>query len=470
MLNTPVYDWLSGLLFDTGIWIGLVALFSLTWTALFIYIDANTTRLWLIHSLQCLVQPNIIGSYQLGLRWLVRQTDDRLGSISNIAGWRKAYGICLPLAAIYTPAFFLIGYGLFGGAHDIGGRAVLPDGSIFQQLQTGLTIVLGILAIIWVKQREIGWQRRAARAGPSYPWLLRLLVAILLIAALNGLVFEGDIGLIDWVILLPIIFFAFMNKFAVAVAVAVAAAAAAVVAGGAVATLAGIFIVVTLVAVAFDFIFEVVFDFAGTATPSVTVIAFIAVAVAVAVAVAAAVAVGRAGMVAATSAGAVTGAGIFVLFLFSVVFPLSNSLFDLLSLQISRWWIQRIQGANGFARIVGESILDLTMALLLLLILAIALITLIKLTNAGFMAGNPNDPALINWRGHIELASLDPWGEGFMVSAMLFSTLFPTFIHLLVGLAAVIPRLLRTAPWLLQRLDDYQQAHEQQDERARCAG
>ena len=118
--------------------------------------------------------------------------------------------------------------------------------------------------------------------------------------------------------------------------------------------------------------------------------------------------------------------------IFLGLLPISNAPLDWLSLGLTRWLL-RIGRARGlFGWQVAMSFVDLACALLIMVVLA-------GLTSAMM--------ALINGVGDGPVLALEPLFEGFRdkpvdsrnlwIYLMLFSTLLPTLVHLLAGLAAL---------------------------------
>lgn len=160
------------------------------------------------------------------------------------------------------------------------------------------------------------------------------------------------------------------------------------------------------------------------------------------------------------------------LLLFFLILPLVNSLFDWLS-----WWATRALGRRllttlesvegGWRRagaaIAGHGLLDLAAAVVLLLIMAYALGLGFESYN-GFAVLSGGKPAFA-LEPMIQVAAAAPWHTGFWLSAMLFTTLLPTFGHgLMLAFSPLgycfIPG--RTCLELADELDNYQTAGEQQ--------
>lgn len=193
------------------------------------------------------------------------------------------------------------------------------------------------------------------------------------------------------------------------------------------------------------------------------------------------------GLIWAGGLGAMVGLGIFsltfanlpaeniaVLFLllFFLILPFANGFFDWLS-----WWATRVlgrrllglldQGQGGGQRalaIMEHGLIDLLATVALLLLMAYALAFGFEGYNelGLFQRGKPVLPDL---PARIDAAAADPWGVGFWLAAMLFTTLLPTFLHgvMLLGSLAgflFIPDSRRKK--LAEDLDGYDSAGDRQ--------
>ena len=197
----------------------------------------------------------------------------------------------------------------------------------------------------------------------------------------------------------------------------------------------------------------VVFSIIAVAGAVAGAVAF-SVAGAVAVAVAGAGAVAVAGAGAGAGAGAVAFASAFaglvsvlifaqindlpiVFFAFFFLFPLANSLMDWLSVSVTRRFIlawARNDGEMRIERYIVLSLVDFTIAIGCMLVLS-------ALFSLGFSVLNLfiEDPAQhVPWMDQMRDFQGDPFGAGFLVTGMLFSTLVPTVCHLVAGTAAAM--------------------------------
>ena len=120
-----------------------------------------------------------------------------------------------------------------------------------------------------------------------------------------------------------------------------------------------------------------------------------------------------------------------LLFLY-LLLPLTNALFDCISVKYSRYFSTRIAAGEG-ARMVSKHLLwDTALALLFFFGLLLALPPFIDGCNWLFSHIAPLLPP-IDWRELALQARDDPWGAGILVTLMLLSTLIPTLLHLLMA-------------------------------------
>ena len=121
-----------------------------------------------------------------------------------------------------------------------------------------------------------------------------------------------------------------------------------------------------------------------------------------------------------------------ILLLLYLLLPLTNALFDCVSVKYSRYFSTRIAAGEG-ARMVSKHLLwDTALAVLFFFGLLLALPPFIDGCNWLFSHIAPLLPP-IDWRELALQARDDPWGAGFLVTLMLLSTLIPTLLHLLMA-------------------------------------
>lgn len=162
---------------------------------------------------------------------------------------------------------------------------------------------------------------------------------------------------------------------------------------------------------------------------------------------------------------------VLLLLVFFLILPLANAVWDWLS-----WWATRALGArlvrvlepaqSGGERavaVLGHGLGDLAIALGLLLAMAFSLAFGFEAYDQ--VALRQTGVPAFNLRETVAAAAADPWGEGFWLTTMLLSTLFPTLLHALVLLGAplglvLIPTGVRLE--LAALLDGYDDAPDRQ--------
>jgi hypothetical protein len=117
------------------------------------------------------------------------------------------------------------------------------------------------------------------------------------------------------------------------------------------------------------------------------------------------------------------------MFLFFGLLPIVNALTDYASYAVTIWLVQQGLKTTGWAFLM--SLLDIIAALLLLTLLGVLLILVIAWANA--LAGVPLFPLAPLFAGLRQDPVAYLW-----VYAMLFSTLVPTLVHLVVGVFSMI--------------------------------
>lgn len=132
-----------------------------------------------------------------------------------------------------------------------------------------------------------------------------------------------------------------------------------------------------------------------------------------------------------------------VLFTFLLIIPIANAALDHVSVQVSRFLLQdmlrRRASAHQWLIVTWHITADVVFAVIFLVLLAILLPVVMQATNHGFDAlGLPS----VEWLIYLNAARHDPFGEGWLVTGMLATTLFPTALHLLAaGGALILPRI-----------------------------
>ena len=133
-----------------------------------------------------------------------------------------------------------------------------------------------------------------------------------------------------------------------------------------------------------------------------------------------------------------------ILLLFYSTLPFYNSLLDWLSWAATRFFLRRAQetqgGVSGMAKLLIELSVDLIAAFFALAALAIILPNAIEAFNYLL----PSGVMPIDWKSMAKTALEAPFSRGLMVTGMLATTIFPTVLHLAVGISgasmAMYPR------------------------------
>lgn len=128
-----------------------------------------------------------------------------------------------------------------------------------------------------------------------------------------------------------------------------------------------------------------------------------------------------------------------VCFLFYVLLPVINAIFDWFSWAFTRYLLGYVSQENsGFSRRIllpFELLLDLFAAFVFLVALAVIIPNVIELANIilSLMPGT----IYIDWRSMVLAAVEDPFGKGLAVTGMLLSTVIPTVLHLIYGIGGM---------------------------------
>ncbi len=126
-----------------------------------------------------------------------------------------------------------------------------------------------------------------------------------------------------------------------------------------------------------------------------------------------------------------------------MILPAANSLLDWVSIRVTRsvilWWTKPRASASGTLwRFTWGVTVDLIVAVLCVCGLAALLTAGVAGLNAvlGMVIGEA--ALVVDWMAMMGTFRADPFGEGLMVTLMLFSTLLPTVFHLTAGTVAVL--------------------------------
>jgi len=157
---------------------------------------------------------------------------------------------------------------------------------------------------------------------------------------------------------------------------------------------------------------------------------------------------------------------VILIITFFLLLPLANGFWDWLSWRISRWLGRDLlarfdQGGQAWT-ITWHALADFVFALLFLATLAFALAFGIESYNQ-YGLWRSGDP-VYDLRTLVGGAAANPWTEGFWLTAMLLSTLAPTFLHFALLLASPLVMLVSGSPKraeLAAALDGYDAAEHQ---------
>jgi hypothetical protein len=134
--------------------------------------------------------------------------------------------------------------------------------------------------------------------------------------------------------------------------------------------------------------------------------------------------------------------------LFIVILPYINGLMDFISLWISRLLGRDILNRSGIGVFLTHIAFDLVAAVMLLCLLALGICFLVETFNLFIVR---NSIMTINISELIRNAMQVPFSaRGLWITLMLFSTLLPTFIHVIVALAGFYT--VRTPQWMRERI------------------
>lgn len=131
--------------------------------------------------------------------------------------------------------------------------------------------------------------------------------------------------------------------------------------------------------------------------------------------------------------------------LFLGFLPLLNALFDFLSIGLTRLYLRRGLAGWGPWHVATFAFVDLLMALVTMVGLVVAIIGVLHLANT--VAAQP----LIDLGATLRDIHAHP-GEYWWLYLTLFSTLLPTLVHLVLGIAALL-LFLRPRQWIVAQID-----------------
>ncbi len=354
--------------------------------------------------------PDLIARYNLtGAQGYYRTINRVLYFANRLYGLRRisrrAFGRSLQLAFVYPVLALLLGWLLFD-AGTLGGVDFLPEGQPWSERLWRFGVLILAFAIAASSFRFAVYIERVVR---------RLLTQRLENHPPRTGFLSKPVRWVPDVAGLLAFAFTFAAAFAGVVAgvVAVAGAGAGVVAVAVAVSFAGA--VAVAVTGAGAFAFAVVFAFAGVVAVAVAVVFAFAGVVAVVFAV-----------VFAENAEITT-----VFLLFFILLPWLNALADFISVAATRHFLTHIRRHRpGVLRVLWDVALDLIVAALCLLGLLGALWGVLLLWEALAPA-----TLVFDWRGYWSDILQGNWQKGMVLLLMVLTTLIPTALHLLLGLA-----------------------------------
>lgn len=141
---------------------------------------------------------------------------------------------------------------------------------------------------------------------------------------------------------------------------------------------------------------------------------------------------------------AATGYKVSSVGIFYGILPFVNGLFNFISFAASRKLLRLVVQSRTLFLVVTYIVLAILIAFTLLIALTVALPISLEIVNK-----SSNTP--INWLSYAQLALNEPFKSGIVVTAMLFSTLLPITLYLLLSLGALCLPIIGWKFWLQQR-------------------
>lgn len=122
-----------------------------------------------------------------------------------------------------------------------------------------------------------------------------------------------------------------------------------------------------------------------------------------------------------------------------VLFPFLNAILDWLSLGVSRYFLKQVQKESHPWWVFQDIVLDLVVAMCFMVLLVALFPAAIEAVN--YVYALFSEEGHIDWHYFARVARSDPWGEGFMVTMMLVTTLIPTLVHVFLAFFALLMNL-----------------------------
>lgn len=415
--------------------IGMItSVFAILFGASRYHLAEATSRHKIIAFLQ---QENFWQRYQNAVRiYLLKPTENWFGK--KYFSW-QAYDRCLTIAFIY-PIWLLIIAWMFGGTGELGSLKLLDNQITIGQkvFEVSLLVISTLYFFYWLVKKNGGiWIANKLLTSlkkpnillkinhtlPNNPPKISMLALIgALVGALVGAVI-GVVALVDSGALAGAL--AAAGLLALTAALAVAGTKAKTLAG----TVAGA-LILALVLTLFGAL-AIAGAIMGTINGTITLIEFLTGA-----------GVGAGTLTEPVSEFltiAVTGTEIGLsLAIFLALLPILNALLDWLSLATSRYLISHVlnQRNKNWLMLLKHIILDIALAVIFML--SIATLIPISLQATNLILAFFEFELILSWKLLLDQTRQEPFTQGLLVTGMLFTTLIPTFLHLILCVLALL--------------------------------
>ena len=125
-----------------------------------------------------------------------------------------------------------------------------------------------------------------------------------------------------------------------------------------------------------------------------------------------------------------------VIFLFALILPFINAIFDYISMYFSRFFAYKILKTHSKLKIILDALLDLIVAIILLYLLAVTLFYVVDLINIYFIKEKALFIPIETYKAQL-LAN--PFNKDILwVTLMFISTLVPTILHLFLATYSIL--------------------------------
>lgn len=342
--------------------------------------------------------------YQHALQNLCRIGDEFFGPY--LLSWR-ALDRYLIFALFYPGVFFALAY-LFGGPAELAGAALFPSGLDWLYRIWRVLLLFAILSVIIFCARKI-FNKRAG---------LKQWIALYVSKKWSC---GWRSTFLDWLIVIA--FFTVAGGFAGAGAATVAGAGSGPVAGALVGAAAGILTAVLLGTAS---------SIIGVHSPEDIVASLVVVGDKHVPSGAVALLTFALSIGVAAPAFGLRHEWVWAYMLFFVALPIANAFADIISWAVTRWFVREAARRGFTFRVFMEAIFDLLIAASCLIFLVTIMPNVIEAFNYFFPS------AMVDWVSLAKTARTDPFGEGFLITGMLFTTLVPTAVHLFYGIGGAL--------------------------------